>query len=68
MSRYSNLKPCPFCGGDVNFGYFAATPNIDCPKCEYGRDFEYEVGKPMTDTDAIAAWNTRAQLDMKTKD
>lgn len=52
----AKLKPCPFCGGEARLGYFHADVTIDCPHCEYGRDFAV-----MSDAEAIASWNTRAE-------
>ena len=56
----SELKPCPFCGGDAelfkNAGYVYCT-TVDCPASELGM-----VDKN-TDEEAIKQWNTRNDLD-----
>ncbi len=51
------LLPCPFCGGDVQFGYFAITPNIHCDTCQFEID-----GDPDRSDELINRWNTRADL------
>ena len=59
------LKPCPFCGGEAEGGFFPGDYDIGCNACrfsisrhasDYGGD--YEAAKAA----AIAAWNARAAL------
>ena len=56
----SELKPCPFCGGD--YLAIGCYPNIDEPEC-----FTVECAicgargsEEHTEAEAIDAWNTRA--------
>lgn len=59
-----DLKPCPFCGGAPELGYFAMTPNIHCPVCRYEIDGDAEE-KPLDVSQAsklVERWNTRAAL------
>ena len=63
----SELKPCPFCGGealvqptydiDTNEcdGFFAWCSNYDCECKPQTRDY-------LTEAEAIAAWNARAEM------
>ena len=62
----SELKPCPFCGGDAmmvhpsnadHFGYVHSSVRCKTRGCR-GSEFELWRG---TDDEAIAAWNTRAE-------
>lgn len=57
----SELKPCPFCGGEATQRDFTSTspfPNgwVGCQKCHCTIDW-IKAGKPM----AVAAWNRRAK-------
>lgn len=49
------FNPCPYCGGPLRFGYFATTPNVDCPKCQY----EMEPLNGETEAEFFARVNTR---------
>lgn len=64
MTQAPELKPCPFCGGAPELGYFAMTPNIHCPVCRYEIDGDAEE-KPLDVSQAsklVERWNTRAVL------
>jgi hypothetical protein len=77
MTDTPELKPCPFCGGTANVGWFAITCNINCDKCQYSIDTEApeavrENGADFTDAlqdetklAAITAWNTRHPPQVK---
>ena len=69
------LKPCPFCGGDVEMFYwrkmetesFMQWGKVGCTKCSMGRghpwnDIRIEGGRHDTYSEkaAIEEWNTRA--------
>ena len=53
----SELKPCPFCGGEARFHIYGRTCNVVCDDCRIGTRLEhideYEV--------AVEAWNTRTE-------
>ena len=54
----SELKPCPFCGGEAEFHIYGRSCNVVCSRCQIGTRLEhideYEV--------AVSAWNTRATI------
>lgn len=56
----TELKPCPFCGGDEIYLTVASTvgkvywAKVDCNRCFCG------TSKKDTEEDAIEAWNRRA--------
>ena len=53
----SELKPCPFCGGEAKFQLFNTTCNIECTRCFIGtRLVAHDDYKQ-----AIKAWNIRAE-------
>ena len=51
----TELKPCPFCGGEAEFRTFDTICNVQCKECHIGTRFEhiddYET--------VIEAWNAR---------
>lgn len=52
----SDLKPCPFCGGEAELrGFDAPEYWVWCPNCKASTDAHTCKGG------AIAAWNTRAE-------
>lgn len=64
------LKPCPFCGGEIdgptfvqcNYGKKFITHGLICTKCKTG----FKLRVPFTDkpyTEAIKAWNRRANVE-----
>ncbi len=64
----SELKPCPFCGGDKNTicktdydGGDSYAVSCRYPEC-HGAIFTLGYGYFATKAEAIAAWNTRADL------
>lgn len=51
----TELKPCPFCGGEAKFNMYRTTCSVDCQECRIGT---YQV--TLDDyKSAIAAWNNR---------
>lgn len=62
----SELKPCPFCGGEADFatsltqmgGY---TAGVMCMKCFARTDLMYADDKDDAKVMAAACWNTRAE-------
>jgi len=51
----TNLLPCPFCGGEADYGYDLCI--ISCKACGASTDFHD------TTDEAIAAWNCRIEPD-----
>ena len=51
----NELKPCPFCGGEAEYGLTMAGEEVYCTNCG--------AAMPRTTTKdaAIEAWNTRAE-------
>ena len=59
----SELKPCPFCGGEAMvFGYHDVFWEAECLRC-HGAAGNYE-----TKAEAIDAWNTRADSIVRCRD
>lgn len=64
------LKPCPFCGGEVeetggscNFGKKIMTLNVKCRKC--GTSVALKTAwKTNAYLEAVEAWNRRADNDL----
>lgn len=78
----TNLKPCPFCGGEVYFDAVDRIINIGCDVCMCHRCWrglitpephevrvnEYEYYNPKAHEEAIEAWNRREfRRKLKTK-
>ena len=53
----SELKPCPFCGGEGKLNNYKTA--VHCIKC---KAHPYYLG---SESEAIAAWNTRPELEQK---
>ena len=53
----SELKPCPFCGGEA----VVTLAGVSCTKCPGTVVVDFNA----TDQDAINAWNTRAERTCK---
>lgn len=60
----SELKPCPFCGGEARFKVWGNVVGVECDRCGIGTHTacidEYQ--------NAIDAWNTRAERTCKRVD
>ena len=56
----SDLKPCPFCGGEAVF-HNSLRPPETYPCRVYCDNCWAEVGGYSTEAEAIAAWNSRAE-------
>lgn len=56
----SDLKPCPFCGGEAVF-HDCLRPPETYPCRVYCDNCWAEVGGYSTEAEAIAAWNSRAE-------
>lgn len=61
----TNLKPCPFCGGEAEVkkhnNRFTEWWQVFCTNChitQCGSDYEYEY-----EYEAAAAWNTRKPME-----
>ena len=55
------LKPCPFCGGEVTTGYFAEEFVVGCPTCKFEVS-TYDDGPDDPSLKGVAHWNTRTDL------
>jgi Mg2+ and Co2+ transporter CorA len=58
------LKPCPFCGGKPNSGFFPGDYDISCDNCEFSisRHISEYGGEAEAKETAILDWNTRADI------
>lgn len=55
----SELRECPFCGGEVTMEYAVADHYIDCPTCQR-RHWEEDAGMKNAGRDGLIRWwNTR---------
>jgi Lar family restriction alleviation protein len=55
----ANLKPCPFCGSnnvEYNREHISGEHRVECGNCNLAVLFDVDL----TDEQAIAAWNRRA--------
>ena len=61
----SDLKPCPFCGGEAKTNPVRDGRQAFCQKCEARGSPVYHGldGPEATDGHAITAWNTRAAIE-----
>lgn len=50
----SELLPCPFCGGEAEYGLTVAGEEVYCTKCKAA------MPRTTTKEQAIEAWNTRS--------
>jgi len=55
----SELKPCPFCGGEAEYGLTFAGEEVYCKKCHAA------MPRISTKEQAIEAWNTRAERECR---
>ena len=70
IDKMSELKPCPFCGGEVeetggscNFGKKIMTLNVKCRKC--GTSVALKTAwNTNAYLEAIDTWNRRADNDL----
>jgi Lar family restriction alleviation protein len=53
----TELKPCPFCGGEAALGGGPDGAFVNCTDCLASTNVLHPHGD--TDDEAIAAWNTR---------
>ena len=53
----SELKPCPFCGGEAEFSIFDNICNVVCKECRIGTRYEHVSEHEK----AVKAWNRRAE-------
>ena len=61
----SDLKPCPFCGGEAGIGEYDSDPDgpfyfVNCTDCMASTNVLLGGQYRFTEAEAIAAWNTRA--------
>ena len=64
------LKPCPFCGGKANAGFFPGDYDISCDNCQFSisRHISDCGGEDEAKATAVLDWNTRADLCDPTQD
>lgn len=60
MAEFVGLEPCPFCGGEAET--FNPFPNVEGTWCVLCSECAAATGFEQTEAEAIAAWNTRAEL------
>ena len=51
----TELKPCPFCGGEAKINLFLGNYCVACNNCMGA----ILPAKGMTEEEAVTAWNTR---------
>lgn len=60
MTEEETLKPCPFCGGQATIQAFHHYPTQYWAQCADNPPCSVEVGGFLSEAEAIAAWNRRA--------
>ena len=55
------LKPCPFCGGEACWSWYGGGRDRGCIKCN-GCWAKSVLVEPERKSEAIAAWNRRAEV------
>ena len=56
----SELKPCPFCGGEAKIGRFMALHTVGCKECLAMMVSEF-LDKTWSKEKAVEAWNRRVE-------
>lgn len=58
----SDLKPCPFCGGEATLRYslIGMDAYVKCYNCEVSTTMYKGIDRESSEQSAVAAWNRRA--------